>query len=576
MPERGGRRPSTGDAISFRTRQMLTTIQGRLITLLTLMGVLLLGATAMGILALHWNQQSLRTVFDDRVVCLRQFSLIRDAYDDLVVTSRAFRDGSLAAPAARARIEQDLANARSQASAYMATYMPPEEKRLASALTERIGAHETAVAELLRRMAAGTPAEFAAAHVALLASTEAASQALTALSAFQVREAEAEYGRATALSGWSRLALLTALALAAAAIAYGVHTVLVRVCHPLNRMTGTMTRLAGGDLAAAIDGAGRRDEIGAMAKAVGVFKDALVAKQEADRAAEIENAAKMRRALVLDEATHAFRAQVTQLTHGLSSAATEMEATARVMSRAADEAAGQSLTVASAAEQTSANVQTVAAASEEMAASIGEISVQVARSSDMAERAAADAAATGTIVLGLAEGAERIGTVVGLISGIAAQTNLLALNATIEAARAGEAGRGFAVVAGEVKELAAQTARATETIAAQVSTIQGETRQAVAAIRSIEATVVELRGIAVGVAAAMEEQGAATQEIVRNVTQAAQGTQSVTVSIGGVTHAAAETGTAASQVLAAASDLSRQSERLNGEVSGFLAAVQAA
>jgi methyl-accepting chemotaxis protein len=194
----------------------------------------------------------------------------------------------------------------------------------------------------------------------------------------------------------------------------------------------------------------------------------------------------------------------------------------------------------------------------------------------MAERASENAAATDAIILGLAEGAERIGTVVGLISGIAAQTNLLALNATIEAARAGEAGRGFAVVASEVKALATQTARATEEITQQINAIQGETRQAVVSIRTIGATIAELRGIAVGVAAAMEEQGAATQEIVRNVTQAAQGTQSVTVSIGSVTQAAGETGAASSQVLAAASELSRQSEQLGAEVSNFLATVQAA
>ncbi len=253
-----------------------------------------------------------------------------------------------------------------------------------------------------------------------------------------------------------------------------------------------------------------------------------------------------------------------------------MEAAAKLMSRNAEQTAAQSSNVSLAAEQTSANVQTVAAASEELAASIGTINVQIARSSDIAERAADDANQTNTLVLGLADGAERIGAVISLISGIAAQTNLLALNATIEAARAGEAGRGFAVVAAEVKELADQTAKATQTISGQVAAIQGETDRAVDAIQAIAATVLDLRGIAVSVAASMEEQGAVTQEIVRNVSQAADGTQAVTINIGAVTQAAGETGSAAAQVLTAATELSHQSDALSAAVAEFLATVQAA
>lgn len=552
------------------------TIKTRLVSLMAAMGLLLLATTTLGNLALHWSHTSLRTVFEDRVVCLRQFSIIRDALDDLTDVSRRLRGKKIEPAQAKARIEGDLARMRTQWSAYLATFLTPEEKILAADAQGQIDRNEAVVAEILRRASSTGPAEFETTHENLLATVQGTANVLSKLVSLQVREAETAYRRSEETASWSRLALLSALGLAAAALAYGIFTIIARVIRPLDAMTGTMGRLASGDLEAPVTGTDRADEIGAMARAVRVFKDSMIAKRDSDAAAVVENAAKMRRAQVLDDATKAFQAQVSVLTDGLSAAATEMEATARTMSRTADETAGQSVSVASAAEQTSANVQTVAAASEEMAASIGEIAMQVSRSTEIAEQAAADAAQTSGIVLGLAEGAEKIGAVVGLISGIASQTNLLALNATIEAARAGEAGRGFAVVAGEVKELASQTARATQTISAQIDAIQGETRQAVSAIQAISATITELRGIAVSVAAAMEEQGAATQEIVRNVTQAAQGTQSVTISIGQVTQAAGETGAASSQVLASASDLSRQSEHIAAQVQHFLATVRAA
>jgi methyl-accepting chemotaxis protein len=345
---------------------------------------------------------------------------------------------------------------------------------------------------------------------------------------------------------------------------------------PIIRLTAAMRGLADGDLAVTVADQQRGDEVGAMARAVQVFKEVLIAKRTADAAAVRENAAKMRRAQILDEITARFDAQVSTLTQGLSAAAVEMEATAREMTRTAARTTEQSVRVAAASEQTSSNVQTVAAASEEMAASIQEIASRVTQSSRMADRASEDAARTNDLMQILARGTDQISAVMGLIAGIAGQTNLLALNATIEAARAGEAGKGFAVVAGEVKALASQTAKATETIAGQIAAIQGETRQAVDSIRSIGGTIDEMRMVALSVAAAMEEQGAATSEIVRNVSQAAQGTQAVNEDIADVRRAAGETGTASSQVLNAAQELARYSASLGQEVATFLAAVKAA
>ena len=555
---------------------MRASIKARLITLLALLGALCVGSTILGNVALYKNHQSLRTVFDDRLLCLSQFSQIRDSYEVILRAMRNAVSREIGPEEAAKIFRRELARAKEVWAAYTATAMSREESGVAGEVAARLRQDEAIVEDPLRRLDRGEAVDFAATRLILLAGTGPTNVGLAKLTEMQVGEARAEFERATALAWWLRALLLVALGITVAAVAYGLVVILVHVMRPIGMTTATMSRLAAGDLDAPVLGSGRRDEIGAMARAVQVFKDALIAKRASDAAAAIQLAEKARRATTLERATDAFRDQVERMVRTLARAAGEMEAAARLMSRNADQTAAQSFTVSSAAERTSANVQTVAAASEELATSIGAINVQIARSSDMVERAAADATATNSLVIGLADGAEQIGTVISLISGIAAQTNLLALNATIEAARAGEAGRGFAVVAAAVKELASQTARATETISGQVATIQGETDRAVDAIQSIAATVLDLRTIAVGVAASMEQQGVVTQEIVRNVTQAADGTHSVTVNIAAVTEAAGETGTAANRVLAAATELSRQSEDLGDAVADFLATVQAA
>jgi methyl-accepting chemotaxis protein len=377
----------------------------------------------------------------------------------------------------------------------------------------------------------------------------------------------------------ARFSFLIALAALIAVVAASAALIVMvrrRVCNPIVELTAAMSRLASGDVSGEIAGAGRGDEIGAMAAAVGVFKDSMIEAERlaAEKAAESDG--KMRRAQVLDELTRTFEAKVTELVGGLSSASSIMEDTAQSMSSTATLTNRQAAIVAAASEQTSGNVQTVASATEELASSISEIGRQVAQSTEIAARAVDNARRTGDTARSLAEGAQKIGDVVTLIQSIAAQTNLLALNATIEAARAGDAGRGFAVVASEVKSLAGQTAKATTEISVQIAAIQAASDQTVTAIQNVANVIAEIDQIGTAIAAAIEEQGSATKEISRSVQEAARGTQEVNSNITGVQKAADDTGSAANQVLGAAEQLSSQSKDLAGQVNRFLSEVRAA
>ncbi|WP_339161392.1 methyl-accepting chemotaxis protein [Methylobacterium bullatum] len=347
---------------------------------------------------------------------------------------------------------------------------------------------------------------------------------------------------------------------------------------PIRRLVAVLEGMAQGEIDTSIAEARRGDEIGAVGKAVEGIKAMVSAKaaEQAEIKRVAEAAAAQERKRTMIELADGFEAAVGGIVGMVSSSATELQVTAQQMSSNAAETAAQSITVAAAAEEASTNVSTVAAAAEELGSSVQEIGRQVSGSSDLAQTAVGEADQTLQLVQALSQASSRIGDMVGLISNIASQTNLLALNATIEAARAGEAGRGFAVVATEVKELAAQTARATEEIGTQIGQIQGVTGQAVSAIGSMTARIREINGVATSIAVAVEQQGAATQEIVRNVAQASTGTTEVTSNMSGVARASEETGAAASQVLSAASELSRQSEQLSAEVGRFLHSVRAA
>jgi methyl-accepting chemotaxis protein len=344
----------------------------------------------------------------------------------------------------------------------------------------------------------------------------------------------------------------------------------------IGNLQRSMQLLSDGDLESEIYCSSQRDEIAAMAGSLQVFRESMIqarllsADQDQDRTAKAERASRMEARIVEFEAT------VRTTLDGLQKSANSMQTTAQSMSATADQSSALVSAVAAAAEQTSVNVQTVSSGTEELSSSIAEIGRQVVTSAQIARKAVDEAGETDATMQGLAENASRISAVVDLIQVIASQTNLLALNATIEAARAGEAGRGFAVVASEVKSLANQTAKATDEIRAQIADVQQMTTSAVGAIRNIGHTISEINDVTTAIAAAMEEQGAATREIARNIQHAAGGSSEVSSNIIGVSTASAEAGSAAGDVLSASGALRREADLLRSEIDAFLSNIRAA
>ncbi len=460
---------------------------------------------------------------------------------------------------------------------YEKLLMSDEDRRLFKEVLQRREVYTGEVDRIVALMATKAPfSEVADAYNKSSIAFNAIGEAIDDITAFN----ESGSNQSSKHAGEAHSSAVTTLLIVTAiALAIGILSLLMvtsTIAAPIVEITNTMSVLAAGDKGVHIPFVGRGDEIGAMAGAVEVFKVNMIKNDEMVAAQDLERKAKELRAEKVSARTASFDNVIKLVLGTVSSASQQMEASAQTMQAAAEETNVQSTAVAAASEQASTNVQTVAAATEELSSSIAEISRQVSESSQAVGEAVTEATKAKDLVRSLDEAAGKIGQVVALITDIAEQTNLLALNATIEAARAGEAGKGFAVVASEVKNLATQTAKATEEIGGQIDGIQSATKSSVDAIERIFGSIEKVNGISTTIASAVEEQSAATKEIARNVEQAAAGTQEVTTNIAGVTQAAGETGQVSTQVLEAAKELAKQSTTLRTEVDTFLADIKAA
>jgi len=556
-----------------------TRVLVRLAAMVAIMLVLMAGIAGIGIRGMSAVQEGLRTVYEDRVVPLVQIGTIQSDYFQVriaVMDAVNANDAAVIQKDSAAIIER-VKNAKGQWQAYLATYLTPEEKQLSDQAQKSLDAYDAVRDRVLAVLASG---DFAGGKA--LAKSEGAPALaklmddIAKLEMLQVDVAKSEYSKASASYAANRMLLIGGLAAAVLLGAVVAWIIGRSITLPLRRIIDVMQALTTGDLSVAVAGTERKDEIGEVARAVAVFKDGLA---ESARLRDEQEATKLRSEAERRDAMLAlasrFETTVGGVVEEVTRSAEQMQTTAQAMTATAEETSRQATAVAAASEQTTQNVQTVASATEELSASISEISSQVGESNRIVGDAVRQAGETNAKVQGLAAAAQKIGDVVRLINDIAGQTNLLALNATIEAARAGEAGKGFAVVASEVKILATQTAKATEEIGGQVRAIQDATAESAAAIESITQTINRVNEISTAIASAVEEQGAATQEISRNIQQAAQGTTEVSSNISGVTLAADETGSAANQVLTSAGKLSRGGAELKAQVGEFLRTIRA-
>jgi PAS domain S-box-containing protein len=554
------------------------SLNARLMTLVGTLALFMLAIGLAGILATRDSNARMKSIYEDRAVPLTQLFDINDRMkDNTVAQYDAATNGRAGKPVGdiAGRIAGNIEAISRTWNEYMATYLTPEERVAADSFTlKRKNYVENAIKPALALLADRKYDEAGALLAGKAGELFAlAKQDLDKLVAIQVKESKAEYDAAERqyfmVIGIAVAVLITALLLGGFLSTQTIRAIV----RPMGRLNGVMLNITRGKLDSQIP-VERDDEIGEALRNLQTVQ--AIVRFDREELTATEKRAAVRRRSDMIKLADGFEGAVGEIIETVSSAATELEASAGTLTSTADRARQVATAVAAASEEASTNVQSVASATEELSSSVNEISRQVQESARMANEAVDQARTTNDRVSELSRAASRIGDVVELINTIAGQTNLLALNATIEAARAGDAGRGFAVVASEVKALAEQTARATGEIGQQITGIQAATQESVNAIKEISGTIERLSEISSTIAAAVEEQGAATQEISRNVQQAAHGTQQVSANITDVQRGAGETGSASSQVLSAAQSLAGDSNRLKLEVGKFLETVRAA